>query len=97
MEYNLIGNAEKYSNVAQAMGERIEGLSVFDAAYRSVEAMKKLLQDLSLPSRLRDVGAKKDDFQAFAEMVFKLYKPLVDFNARDMRMEDAKKVYESAW
>ena len=97
MEYNLIGNLEKYANVAQAMGERIEGLSVSDAAYRSVEAIKRLLQDLSLPSRLREVGAKKEDFQAFSEKVPNLYKHLINNNPRDMRAEDIRQIYESAW
>jgi alcohol dehydrogenase class IV len=97
MEHNLIGNPEKYANVAQAMGERIEGLSVFEAAYRSVEAMKRLLQDLSLPLRLREVGAKKEDFQTFSETVFKLYSHLINNNPRDMQVEDVRKVYESAW
>ena len=97
MEYNLIGNLEKYANVAQAMGERIEGLSVFEAAYRSVEAMKRLLQDLSLPSRLRDCKAKKEDFQAFSETVLKLYAHHINNNPRDMRVEDVKQVYENAW
>ena len=97
MEYNLIGNLEKYANVAQAMGERVEGLSVFDAAYRSVEAMKRLLQDLSLPLRLREVGAKKEDFQTFSETVFRLYNHLISRNPRDMQVEDVRKVYENAW
>jgi alcohol dehydrogenase class IV len=97
MEYNLIGNLEKYANVALAMGERIEGLSVFDAAYRSVEAIKRLLQDLSLPLRLREVGAKKEDFDSFSEMVFKLYPHLINNNPRNMQVEDVRKVYENAW
>ncbi len=97
MEFNLIGNVDKYANVAQAMGERIEGLSVFDAAYRSVEAMKRLLQDVSIPLRLREVGGKKEDFQTFSETVIKLYKHHINNNPRDMRVEDVKKVYENAW
>jgi alcohol dehydrogenase class IV len=97
MEYNLIGNLEKYANVAQAMGERVEGLSVFDAAYRSVEAIKRLIQDLSLPSRLREVGGKKEDFQSFAETVLKVYQYLINNNPRDMGLEDIKKIYENTW
>ncbi len=97
MEYNLIGNLEKYANIAQAMGERVEGMSVFDAAYRSVEAVKRLLQDLSLPLRLREVGGKMEDFQTFSETVLKVYKHLINNNPRDMGLEDVKKVYENAW
>ena len=97
MEYNLIGNLEKYANVAQAMGERIEGLSVFEAAYRSVEAMKRLLQDLTLPLRLRDCGAKKEDFQTFSETVLKLYAHHINNNPRVMQVDDVKQVYENAW
>ncbi len=97
MEYNLIGNLEKYANLAQAMGERIEGLSVFDAAYRSLEAIKRLLQDLSLPSRLRDIGAKKEDFQTFSETAIKLYSHHIKNNPRDMGVDNIEQIYESAW
>jgi alcohol dehydrogenase class IV len=97
MEYNLIGNFEKYANVAQAMGEKVEGLSAFDAAYRSVEAIKRLIRDLSLPLKLREVGAKKEDLQAFPETVIKVYKHLLDNNPRDMQIEDVKRIYENAW
>jgi alcohol dehydrogenase class IV len=59
--------------------------------------MKRLLQDLSLPLRLRDCGAKKEDFQTFSETVLKLYPHHINNNPRDMRAKDVKQVYENAW
>jgi alcohol dehydrogenase class IV len=79
------------------MGERTEGLSVQDAAYRSVEAIKRLLGDLSLPLKLREYKVEKEDFQTYSETVLKLYKHHINNNPREMRAADIKRVYENAW
>ena len=95
MEYNLIGNLEKYANVAQAMGEKVEGLSVFDAAYRSVEAIKRLIKDLSLPLKLREVGAKKEGIEVMAQEAIQSKLPLN--TPRKMTVDDIKFLYEKAF
>jgi alcohol dehydrogenase class IV len=97
MEYNLIGNLEKYANIAKAMGERIDEISVRDAAYRSVEAMKKLIGDLSLPLTLKECKVEKEDLQTFSETVNRLYKNNININPREMRVEDIRQIYENAW
>lgn len=97
MEFNLIGNLDKYANVARAMGERIEGLSVHDAARLSAQAVRRLLGDLSLPQSLKECQVEREDFQGFSETAFRLYKNHLASNPRDLRVEDIRQIYENAW
>ncbi|MFH0814150.1 MAG: iron-containing alcohol dehydrogenase [Pseudomonadota bacterium] len=97
MEYNLISNPEKFAAVASAMGEKVEGLSTYDAAQVAAKAVRRLLGDLGLPLRLRDVGAKKEDFPEFARIVVKRYAHHLANNPRNIGEQDIIGVYESAW
>jgi alcohol dehydrogenase class IV len=97
MEYNLIGNLEKFATIATAMGENIAGLSMRDAGYLAVKAVKKLIKDVGLPLRLRDVGAKKEDFFKFAKTVVMRYSHHLSNNPRDLDEKDIIKIYELAY
>jgi alcohol dehydrogenase class IV len=97
MEYNLISNVDKFAAVAAAMGERVEELSPREAAQSAVEAVKRLMKDLDLPLRLRDVGAKKEDFPKFAAVVVKRYAHHLANNPRNLTEKDLLKIYETAW
>jgi alcohol dehydrogenase len=97
MAFNLISNLEKYAAVAEAMGERVDGLSTVEAAQVSVEAVRRLIADLGLPTRLRDVGASRDDFREFARVVVKRYSHHIANNPRNATEDDLVRIYESAW
>jgi alcohol dehydrogenase class IV len=97
MQYNLIANREKYAAVAFAMGEKVEGLSTSDAAKIAIEAVKKLISDLDLPTKLREVGAKKEDFPEFARNVMKRSPHLIANEPRNVTEQDLLRIYESAW
>jgi alcohol dehydrogenase class IV len=62
MEFNLEACPEKFRDISRAMGESLEGLSLKDAAQKSVEAVKRLMKDLGLPTRLREIGCDKERF-----------------------------------
>lgn len=62
MEYNLSACPERFKNIAVALGENVEGLSLMDAAKKSVEAVKKLMQDINIP-KLSTYIEKTDDDQ----------------------------------
>lgn len=97
MEFNLMGNTEKYAAIASAMGERVEGLSAMEAGSRAVEAVRRLIKDLNIPSRLRDVGVKREDLPEFARVVMKRSPLLLDANPRNATEQDLVSIYESAW
>ena len=97
MEYNLPSNLEKYAAIASAMGENGANLSTRAAAMTSVDAVRQLAADLGIPSRLRDVGAKQEDFPEFAKTVVKRYAHHVANNPRNLTEQDILKIFQSAW
>jgi alcohol dehydrogenase class IV len=64
-EFSLIGNPARYADVARAMGEQTEGLSVIEAADLSVKAIKRLIKDIKVPS-LRDLGVEESRLKELA-------------------------------
>jgi alcohol dehydrogenase len=71
MEYNLLACPRKFIDIAQAMGENVDGLSMLDAAAQAIVAVRKLSQRLGLPQRLSEVGVDPAAIDAMAEWAFK--------------------------
>lgn len=66
-EFNLIGNAERYRDIAVALGENVEGLSTTAAAKVAIESIKTLSAAIGIPSGLRELGVKEEDFEIMAK------------------------------
>ena len=66
--YNLISNPRKFANIAEFMGENIEGLSVMAAADKAIDAIVRLSKDVGIPSGLGELGVKEADFEFMAKM-----------------------------
>ncbi|MGD0623248.1 MAG: iron-containing alcohol dehydrogenase [Thermodesulfobacteriota bacterium] len=96
MEFNIPPCPEKFRNIAMAMGEQTEGLSVDEAAYKSIVAVKKLLRKVGVTKNLKDLGAKKELFPQFAEAVLKMER-LLRNNPRRPSMNDVIRIYEKAY
>lgn len=62
MEKNFVGNLEKFKNIALCLGETVHGLSLRDAARRSVKAVEELEDDIGIPRKLSQVGVTKEMF-----------------------------------
>jgi len=95
MEFSLEACPEKYMEVAKAMGEKIEGLSPKEAAQRSVEFVNRLLRDLGLPTRLRDIGCDKKKFPQVVEDTMKTGNILV--NPRRVTGDDVLELLTRAY
>ncbi|MBC7239536.1 MAG: iron-containing alcohol dehydrogenase, partial [Chloroflexi bacterium] len=94
MAYNYMGEPEKYARIALALGEDIRGLSVWDAAWKAVEAVRRLVKDLEIPT-LAQMGIPKKDIPMLAELAFK--DPQTIGNPRDLTLESYIKIYESCF
>lgn len=94
-EYNLISNPQKFADIAKFMGENVEGLSIRDAADLAIHAIEKLSEDVNIPSNLRALGAKEEDFEKMAELA------LQDGNAESNPIqgskEDIVRIFEAAY
>jgi alcohol dehydrogenase len=67
-EFNLIANPGKYARVARAMGEKVQGLTELEAAYRAIDAIKRLCRDLGIPEKLREIKATEDKLPEMAKL-----------------------------
>ena len=63
MEFSIPGNPRRYLDLAEAMGEITTGLSLLDAAYLSAKAVKRLNEDLKIPS-LKGLGVDEKKFNS---------------------------------
>ncbi|MEM2209357.1 MAG: iron-containing alcohol dehydrogenase [Nitrososphaerota archaeon] len=65
MEFTYISNPEKFMNIALCMNEKIDGLSLIEAAKLSIEAVKKICKDIKVPS-LKNIGIKEEELNKLA-------------------------------
>ncbi len=96
MRYNILGCPYKFATMANAFGEKVEGLSELDAAEAAVKFVERLSDDLRVPRRLRDVGIPEDAIPRLAEAAMKVTRLLAN-NPRKIAPEDAVAIYKSAY
>lgn len=70
-KFNLIANPKRFADIAVAMGENIEGLSVRDAADKAIAAIEKLSNDVGIPAGLKGLGVKEEDLGTMADNAMK--------------------------
>lgn len=97
MEFNIDACPEKYARVAGLFGERVEGLPPTDASRKAIDAVKKLIDDLKLPARMRDIGVSKSQIPHLVNLLFTVMVRNVGNNPRTVSHEDAAKIFEAAW
>jgi len=95
-ERRSIGNLRKFGKIAGAMGENVEGLSVYEAAEKSIEAVKSLLNALQIPFQLSQYGIPRDHLPKLVEGGMKQARLFIP-NPRDLTEEDVKSIYENAF
>lgn len=66
IEFSIPGHPRRYADIAEAMGEVTEGLSLLDAACLAADAVKRLNDDLKIPS-LSGLGVNQKKFETVVE------------------------------
>lgn len=94
MEYNFVADTKKFTEIAAAMGENIAGLSERDAARKAVAAVRKLNEDLNLPT-LKEIGAREEDFEELAAK--SEVNVSTDSNPRKITKDDFLKIFRKAY
>ena len=93
--WNIISNPQRFADIAQFLGENIEGLTVMEAAEKAIQAMVRISEDVGIPTNIKSLGALPEDFDMMAENALK------DGNAfsnpRVGRKEDIIKLYQQAY
>ncbi|MGD9048713.1 MAG: iron-containing alcohol dehydrogenase, partial [Anaerolineae bacterium] len=94
MAYNYMGEPEKYARIAQAMGENIWGLTVWEAAELAVDAVARLTQDLDIPT-LAEMAIPEDDIPMLAQLAYD--DPQTIGNPRDIDVAGYEMIYRSCF
>jgi alcohol dehydrogenase class IV len=96
MKYNVVSDLEKFAEVAKAMGENLEGLSVRDAAELTISSLAKLSEDIGIPQSLKEVGVTEADISSLAEEASKIDR-LLNNNPRKLTLNDIESIYRDAY
>jgi alcohol dehydrogenase len=92
--FNMIAKMDRFANIATAMGENIDGLSVRDAAEKALTAIKTLSTDIGIPAGLGELGVKEEDLKIMAENAQKDACGLT--NPRCPKLDDVIEIYRNA-
>ncbi|MBB6646715.1 iron-containing alcohol dehydrogenase [Halobellus sp. MBLA0160] len=95
MRYNLEQYPARYAEVAEAMGLDTDGLSDVEAAHKAVEAVEALIDEVDLPSSLRELGVDEADLPEIAETSLDTIE--IHDNPRDADAEDLLDVARDAY
>jgi len=95
MEFNLLGNLEKFAKVAEMMGQPVGHLSLRDAARESARACRQLSQDVGIPQHMSDVGISAEQVGELVDGALKVTR-LLKNNPRPIGAEDIERIYEHA-
>lgn len=92
--FNLIACPARFVDIAVAMGENVEGLSIREAADVALDAIKQLSADIGIPSGLAELGCKEEDFKTMATNAMKDACALT--NPRLGTLDDIIAIYKAA-
>lgn len=92
MEFNCVGNLDKFARVAEAMGQPVAGKSTREAALLAVQAVRELVEDVGIPKTMREVGVTEGDIE-FLTLSAEKQTRLLTNNPRSMTRKDIEDIY----
>jgi alcohol dehydrogenase class IV len=95
MEHNMVGNVEKFANIAKLLGESTKGLSVRQQAMVAITAVRNMAKDIRIPTSLREVNITREMFPEIVKgtMGYRL----LAINPIKIREEDVYLILENAF
>ncbi len=94
MEFNLIACADRYAQIAEALGVKTEGISKWKAAEKSIRWVRNLCSDVDIPQQLSEIGLEEGAIPALAKAAMK--DACLVTNPRDTKEEDIAKLLKQA-
>ncbi len=96
VDYNLIGNYEKFAVLAEVLGCETAGLSLREAAQCCVEALFDLNKEVGIPSHLEQLNIPEESIPEMAKIALTVTRP-VENNPRKPSLADVISIYDRAW
>jgi alcohol dehydrogenase len=95
LEYNMPVCEQKMADVASWMGEMVNGLSARAAAQKAIDHIKRLIAEIGLPTKMREIGVKESDIRAMAEATMGVTR-LLRGNPRKLSVDDIEAIFRNA-
>jgi len=95
MRFNAGTHAERYVDVAAALGVATDGLDAATAAERAIERVEELSRALEIPGGLHDIGVDPADFDRFAANA--LRDAYIATNPRPVTEGDVRRICVAAY
>jgi len=99
MDFNALASPMKMIEIAQAMGEPLAlgmgGLTEYEAALRASQAVRRMMNDVGIPQRLRDLGVDKGSIPDMAQDAMKSAN--IAINPRKTTINEIIGLYERAY
>ena len=92
MEFNMIGNLNKFGQLADLLGQKTDNMNIREKAQAAVNALRTLTEDLEIPKSLRQFKITDSDLPMLAEGVMKVTRLLAN-NPRAMSVDEAEEIY----
>lgn len=96
MRFNIPAAPEKFKKVAEILGINTRGLTSIEAAQKSVEALKHLMDSVNLPTNLSAFNLKEDDLEELAQNAFEHMSANIKSSPRDITLEDLRKMFRES-
>jgi alcohol dehydrogenase class IV len=96
MRFNLPARTKEFAVIARLLGEDVAGLPERQAAERAIVAVEELRDDIGVPRRLRDLGAREEQLRPFAEKAFGI-KRILRVNPRAVTVDDLEGIFKAAF
>jgi alcohol dehydrogenase class IV len=96
MKCNLSADPARSAFIAGILGEKTEGLTPLAAAGAGIEAVKKLIKDIGIPYRLRDINVHKEALEGMAVATMDVTRLLAN-NPKTLTLDDVRGIWQDAW
>jgi len=94
-EYNLIGNLQKYADLAVIFGYETDNMPMREAAALAVDGLYQLNMDLGIPETLTELNIAEDKIPEMADIALTVSRP-IENNPRQPSRDDIISIYEYA-
>ncbi|MEH7108540.1 iron-containing alcohol dehydrogenase [Bacillus sp. JJ1764] len=94
MDFNLLANPKRFQEIAELLGENINGLTPFEAGRKAIEHVKQLSIDIGAPQNLSEMGFEEKMIQKISEL--SLQDACMITNPRDISANDVEVLLRKA-
>ncbi len=94
IKYDISADLRKFVEISALLGENIQEISPRDAALKTIQAIKNLMEDINLPQTLSRIGVEGDAIPEIVEDA--VTKPAFKNNLRILTKEEACEICRSA-